>query len=396
MPFGDLTDGYIVGPDEWNGNFNSIVTYLNTTIKAAVDALQTGGIPVVGAQGTFQARLSLESGVVVSSTDKIGLGTLYLEPKSGGQIGLWSGLAWTLETMATAASISLSTIKKWVHYDVFAYTTLGVITLELVEWKSVVASNSPGAGSNVTFNVADTTGVAVGDWVTIRTTSGPTTELCLVNLVTLNTSIRVTTTGSAHTLPTIYYPTTRATALSQQNSVYVKSTQTNKRYVGTIRGSGDGVTSDSGGQRFVWNLEQQAVRPLLGKDSTGSWNYSTAVLRAANATLTPGTGGRAEFVVGLSGRSSAQAEYFASASTAAISSCSGGIGYDSILLASEVAISTSASAGYSLAMSARIQNTPLIGFHFFTGMEAGGGGATDTWYGGGSGRSSYLTGSVAA
>ena len=90
--------------------------------------------------------------------------------------------------------------------------------------------------------------------------------------------------------------TTRATALTLQDGVLVKSGATTRRYLGTIYASGSNTTEDSDAKRFVWNMYNQKIRTLRSPtETTDNWSYTTATLRQANAN----TANKAEWVRGL-------------------------------------------------------------------------------------------------
>lgn len=92
--------------------------------------------------------------------------------------------------------------------------------------------------------------------------------------------------------------TTRATALSMQDGVYVKGTDTSRRYLGTARTTAvSGQTEDSSSKRFLWNSCNRLPRPLLAQTNTDSWSYSIATWRSINNNTTAGIG-RLEYVVG--------------------------------------------------------------------------------------------------
>jgi hypothetical protein len=89
--------------------------------------------------------------------------------------------------------------------------------------------------------------------------------------------------------------TTRATALTTQDGVYVRSGATTRRYLGTFYTTSTTATEDSRTKRFLWNYYNRQWRELLVADSTNSWVYSTATWRSANNS----TANRVEFVQGL-------------------------------------------------------------------------------------------------
>jgi hypothetical protein len=95
--------------------------------------------------------------------------------------------------------------------------------------------------------------------------------------------------------------TARATALTLQDGVYVKSGDTTRRYLGTIRITGStGQCEDSYQRRFVWNYYNRLRQGGATWNTNASWTYGTAAWRESNG----GTGHtRFEFVLGVSGES---------------------------------------------------------------------------------------------
>jgi hypothetical protein len=78
--------------------------------------------------------------------------------------------------------------------------------------------------------------------------------------------------------------TTRATALAQQDGVYVKSGAATRRYLGTFYTKSATTTEDSAQFRYLYNFYHQFQKPLLRQESTASWNYTTATIRQANGS----------------------------------------------------------------------------------------------------------------
>lgn len=78
-------------------------------------------------------RLTLETGVPISTTDQSAKGTLYWTPYKGNQIGLYSGSAWVVKTFAEL-SLSLSGYTDAKPYDIFAYDNSGTVALEALIW----------------------------------------------------------------------------------------------------------------------------------------------------------------------------------------------------------------------------------------------------------------------
>jgi hypothetical protein len=81
---------------------------------------------------TFNGRLTLTSGVPVTTSDVTGAGTLYLTPFRGNQIALYDGSVWNYHTL-TEKSLALS-VTSGTNYDIFVYDNGGTLTLEAVAW----------------------------------------------------------------------------------------------------------------------------------------------------------------------------------------------------------------------------------------------------------------------
>ena len=184
-----------------SGNDRTVVTISNLSISGNVSP------------SICQGRLTLESGVPVSSTNQSGKTTLYFTPYDGNMIGLFDGTdTWTVYAIAEKSIAIPATTNT--NYDVFMYDNAGTPTLELLAWTDA---------------------------------------------------------------------TTRATALTTQDGILVKTGATTRRYLGTIRTIGtSGQCEDTLTKRFVWNYYNRADRPLQvsGTDlssSSTSWQIRGSV-----------------------------------------------------------------------------------------------------------------------
>lgn len=176
--------------------------------------------------------------------------------------------------------------------------------------------------------------------------------------------------------------TTRATALTKQDGVYVKTGATGQRYVGSFRTTAvSGQTEDSFAKRYVWNYYHRQPREMRAVDATDSWNYTTATWRQARATTT----NQLEFVIGVAEVSlQAQVQGYAlnsgGASTAAIA-----VGLDSTSAPTAGNIGMSQFAGSAsgpIAHHASLRVYPAVGYHFAAWLEISvTTSGTTTWYG---------------
>lgn len=174
--------------------------------------------------------------------------------------------------------------------------------------------------------------------------------------------------------------TTRATALTTQDGVYVKSGATTRRYVGTIRITGTtGQTEDSEAKRYVWNCYNRANRALRQFETNYDWTYSSTTWRQARAS----TSNQVDVVVGV-------AESIISLSVVNRVSVSGSaqsaqiaFGEDSTTtVATESTIAQNNYADNSSpTLIAQLTKPPAAGRHYYVWLESGWGSGTQTWKG---------------
>lgn len=262
-------------------------------------------------QMACNGRLTLESGVAVSTTDQSAKTTLYWTPYGGNRVAIYNATkaAWEMFTF-TERSITLVGLTASTPYDVFVYDSSGTPTLELTAW-----TNS----------------------------------------------------------------TTRATALTTQDGVYVKSGATTRRYLGTIYiNSTGGQSDDTYAKRYVWNYYNRGPRPMRVRDTTDSWNYTTAVFRQANGS----TANQLDFVVGVD-EDGVEANVIAFASNTGAVTVIVGIGLDSTTGPATGCLNgnMSIAAGLYATGVSSIRTFSGIGRHTLTWLEYSVAAGTTTWYG---------------
>jgi hypothetical protein len=174
--------------------------------------------------------------------------------------------------------------------------------------------------------------------------------------------------------------TTRATALTTQDGVLVKTGATTRLYLGTIRASGSNTTEDSMTKRFVWNYYHRRPRLLRRLETTDSWTYSTATLRQANGS----TANQVDVVVGV-------AEALLVLHCLALASGDNvtdfvlaAIGEDStsaFVAGQLMGIEDFASTGDISHAAALLSKYPAIGRHYYAWLEKAGAAGTTTWRG---------------
>jgi hypothetical protein len=272
----------------------------------------------------MQFRITTESGVPVSTSDRTGQGTIYMTPYSGNQISLYGGASWV--TYSTAQiSLALSGLTSGKNYDVFAYNNLGTITLEL----STAWTDDNTRADALTRQ----------DGVLVK--SGATTRRYIGT---------IRTTGTA-----------------------------------TTEDSGGGSTSQTGGKRFVWNYYNRVPRSMSVFDGTDSWGYTTDTWRQANGAsgnqVEYVTGDVSVLV-----EAQLTSGTYLVANTA--SSAKVGIGISSTSSPSGFRTqnyNTLNPTGFWFAISASYKGTPGLGYFYISWLEKGAAGTTCNFNGDGGG-----------
>lgn len=173
--------------------------------------------------------------------------------------------------------------------------------------------------------------------------------------------------------------TTRATNLTTQDGILVKSGTLTQRYLGSFRTVASGQTEDSIANRFVWNYYNRTPRFMRAVDTTDTWNYSTATYRQSNANAA----NQLNMVIGVSeDLVVADAVSAWVNSTAAFNNCVSGIGVDSTTVNSAQIQFTARNQGNNVTpATSNYKGYPGIGKHSLMWLEIGGGSNTQTWFG---------------
>lgn len=255
-------------------------------------------------------RLTLTTGVPVTSSDVTAATTIYFTPYKGNRIGLHDGSNWNVFTF-TERSLALGTLTSGLPYDVFIYDNAGTLTLEFTAWTS---------------------------------------------------------------------DTARATALTLQDGIYVKSGDTTRRYLGTFRTVSTTETEDSAAKRYLWNYYNRVPRALKhAVEGTNTWNYTTATVRQANANAA----NQVEVVVGVA-EVAIHLDLIFSAFNASNIMVQAGIGEDATNAISPNSVggiiaNTATNQGGN--SNASFDKLPAIGRHVYSWNEWSTATGTTTWQG---------------
>ena len=192
--------------------------------------------------------------------------------------------------------------------------------------------------------------------------------------------------------------TTRATALTTQNAVYVKTGALTRLYLGTVRTVTASQLNDSATLRHVWNYYNRVPRNLLRiEPETTPWAYTTATYRQANAN----TANQVAVVVGVA---EVQINLIVTAlagGNANSVNISTAVGEDSTTVVATGfvggAMFAPGAGAYGASFSGWLVKAPAVGYHYYAWLEKSQALGITSWYGtitgyGGFGLSGWIEG----
>src|SRR3990167_11063355 len=175
--------------------------------------------------------------------------------------------------------------------------------------------------------------------------------------------------------------TTRATALTTQNGVLVKTGATTRRYLGTFYTTSTTETEDSLLKRFLWNYYHRVKSEMRATEATNSWTHTTATIRQANGAA----GNQLACVVGVAEVAVDAFVQASAANTNANIAAYVGIGYDSTTAPTTGQLSAFGNnlvIGYEAGFfTASLRHFPAVGYHYYAWLEYSVATGTTTWLG---------------
>lgn len=190
-------------------------TPVSNKLTAARNFGQLGVIP--------GGRLTLTTGVPITTTDVTGAGTLYYTPYLHDKIRVWDGTRWVYKTFAES-SLAL-TVTSGKNYDVFLDDDAATLSLSSAWTNDTTRADALGTQNGIVVLDSDHTKLWLG---TIRASGTNTCE-----------------------------------------------------------DSAGGTTTQVGGKRFLCNAYNDVPRPLRVIDTTDDQSYSTATIRVAFGATAP-------------------------------------------------------------------------------------------------------------
>lgn len=283
-------------------------------ITAASNGSGGGGTALNTSAGQ-SFRMSLTSGVAVTTSDVTAASTVYFTPRQGNTIALFDGTStWNTRT---SAEMSVA-VPAFLHriYDLYCYDNATVPTLETNAWDSggqttvtitAITAANPASCTSVAHGLTNGQIVFIdggNNSVATDSRQGVNGKACIVANVTANTFdlAGMDTTGlDSATAATAYVvPIARTTGIVLQDGVYVKSGATTRRYVGSFITVASGQTEDSHIRQCLFNMNpiQRVARKQYAQDPGTTHSYGSATIRCTAKNSTAGQA-RSECLVGF-------------------------------------------------------------------------------------------------
>lgn len=332
-----------------------------------------------GSPAANGGRLTLSTGTPVMIAGVTGATILYWTPWNGNQIGLYDGVsAWTTLTQAEV-SIPLTQSQTGTTHNGTKIIDGLTDTSQICVGMKI---SGTGAGVGALVQSVDS---ATQVTATVNSTASASVSITFkLPLSSVADVFGYNNSGSLKLEFCLWTSTTaRATAITRQDGVIVKSGATTRRYLGTVATTTtDGQTeysfgaSASGGTAanlLLFNFSnRRTVRPSV-TDSGSAYSYATGTMRSARAS----TSNRINFIVGIS-EDGVEATYNAFGFGAGAAPISCGVGLDSTSVASGSlgAIGGDPTDGGGGNLVAKYDGLPAIGFHFLQALEKGNGGSS--------------------
>lgn len=247
--------------------------------------------------GFCNRRLTLESGVPISTSNQSAKGTIYWTPFRGSAVSLYhSTEGWDIYSPPEIAFPLTATSGK--NYDVFASRSKATPSSTNTGTDIVTFGSATGWSTGAAVQVAATGGGLTTStwyyWNAASTTTGSfhttlANALAGTSKVDLTANITAEITGFTLSQSSAWTnDTTRADALGEQDGVITSGSDATKLWLGGYRASGTNVTamefSGASPKMFLSNWFNPVESKVIRVDTTSSWNYTISTWRQARGS----------------------------------------------------------------------------------------------------------------
>lgn len=321
-----------------------------------------------------QLRLTLESGVPLSTTDQTAKSVLYATPYKGNKLWLYNGTKWVQHSIAEFA-IPLAGLTSSKGYDVFAFASAATPSATSTGSDTVDFAAAPGWSTGAVATVAATGGgLTAGTSYWLRAVDADTYSFhstldgALANTGTVDLTDTITAAITAVSLELSAAwatATARTDALTTQDGWYVKSGAATRLHLGGFYSSGTTTTEMSARKWFLSN-RYNALRVGWAWYESADHTYSTATWRQSAADAAR----KIELFDAIGDRAARISADDRSSHTAAGVLRRTGVGIDSTTTPAGITGESSAAAiGHVVATTAVWCGVPGLGYHYAAWLE---------------------------
>jgi len=247
-----------------------------------------------------QGRLTGETGVPISTSNRTDLTTLYFTPHKGNEISIFNTTTSLWETLQfEEVSLDISAYQRNTCYDIFAYKSGTTIALDSVIWNSpdngtitsisnasprvVSTATPPPSGTKLVTIAGNSVASNNATWRVGTIVAGTSFQLLELDG---DNSTSPGSVGSDGTFIRKDDTDSRVSELELQDGVKVKNGDAGYRYLGAIKMTDvTGELEDSTAHRGIWNYYNQVDRVLLA-NVEADINYGSASWQVANNNYT--------------------------------------------------------------------------------------------------------------
>lgn len=322
---------------------------------------------------TCNGRLTLTTLEPITVGDVTTATILYFTPYMGDKIALYDGAAWKLDTFSEI-SIELTDPQTGTTTNGSAVVTGLTDTSQLIVGMEVSGTGIPGGATISSINSATQVTLSANATasgtvpVTFKIPAGKNVDVfCFDNSGTPKLEFGPLWTNN----------TARATTLTPQSGVLIKTGTPTRRYIGTVRTTSvAGQTECSFGgigstpKWFVWNAYHRKRVGLKVAEATNSWTYTTAAWRQMNNSAV----NQIELLLGLSEeavRAISIVEFVTSSAAPRT-----GIALDVINATHSFLMGSSGAVNTLNCATAIYEKYLIAGYHYLAAVEYGGTGVS--------------------
>ncbi len=324
-------------------------------------------------------------------TDSGAFSTIYMTSAyCGNRIAIYDGTRWRIVASAEL-SIAIGTVVAFQAYDLFVDWNSGTPQLTKLEWQNAAVTFTSATPTVVTWT---SHGLSTQNSITFTTTGSIPTGVTantqyFVTRIDANTFKISTTrancdagtfvaTSSTGSNCTGHSPTSRQTALTTQDGVYVLTGTLTSRYLGSFCSISTTQTKDGLASRLLWNLYHRDLpRKMLASTQPTGYGYSTAALRQVNADVA----NQVDVMIGLV--DSVIYVYCSGFYTSTVATTVPAInfGFDRTnVQGNDTSFIGAATATNGAPLQAVGVSLPGIGYHSYLWLEQGAGAGVQTWF----------------